>query len=416
MGRPPAPPRSRERPVAPGVTERHASGCASLGSGRVACDCGPSYRARVRTGARGAQRTISRSFSTLAEAVAWVAEARSLQRAGEYPKPRETVPTLSVAARDFLVRARTGKALNRSGRQFAATTIDNYERALRVHVQEFVSNRTRLPLKELPVDAIDARTIQAMVNHLAVEASSSVARAAEAGLSAVLRDLFSREIIDELPARPVLPSPPAGRERFLTIAEADRLLAAALDDDEQRGRSVMGPLIAILISTGCRISEALSLRWGPDGVNLDADPPTITIRRESTKSDAGARRVGIEAEYAAVLGAHRRAGAGEIGALVFADRDAKQLTRHGRARSGIRRVRKSAGLEDVAFHTLRHSQGSWLSAAGETAVDIAARLGHADPAFTLRRYVHADARKLAESPAALEELRSRERGTGRKTA
>ena len=66
-------------------------------------------------------------------------------------------------------------------------------------------------------------------------------------------------------------------------------------------------------------------------------------------------------------------------------------------------------MEGITFHTLRHSQGSWLSAAGENATDIAARLGHSDPAFTLRRYVHADRKRLAEAPAALEALRQRAR-------
>ena len=45
----------------------------------------------------------------------------------------------------------------------------------------------------------------------------------------------------------------------------------------------------------------------------------------------------------------------------------------------------------------------------KNATDIAARLGHSDPAFTLRRYVHADRTKLAEPPSALEALRKRER-------
>lgn len=370
----------------------------------------------MRTGSRGAQRTISKTFSTLAEAVAWIAEAKALQRTGDYPHPREPVPTLEAAARDFLIRARAGEALNRSGRRFAANTVDNYERALRVHVQEFVSNRTRLPLKELPLDLVDTRTMQAMVNQLAASGSPSLARLAEASLSAVLRDLFAREIIDELPNRPVLPSPPAGRNQFLSIAEADRLLATALADDETNERSLMAPLLAVLIATGCRISEALSLTWGPDGVDLDARQPTITIPRSSTKTDSGARRVGIEDEYTTILTTHRRRSGGQSGRLVFANRRGEPLGRGGVARSSLARIAKSAGLEGITFHTLRHSQGSWLSAAGENATDIAARLGHSDPAFTLRRYVHADRSRLADAPAALEALRQRERSPARKQA
>lgn len=409
--RPSAKSRVLDRGVAPGVLERHSPGCASLRPGRSACDCAPAYRARVRTGSRGAQRTVSKTFATLAEAVAWVAEAKALQRSGDYPHPREPVPTLEAAARDFLIRATSGTTLNRSGRRFATNTIDNYERALRVHVQEYVSNRTRLPLKEVPVDLIDTRTMQAMVNHLATTASPSVARIAEAGLSAVLRDLFAREIVDELPNRPVLPSPSAGRNEFLSIDEADRLLAAAIADDETFGRSLMGPLIAVLIATGCRISEALALTWGADGIDLDAKNPTITISRSSTKTDAGARSVGIEQEYGTILIAHRRASGGQSGAPVFAGRKGEPLSRGGVVRSSLARISASIRLPGVTFHTLRHSQGSWLSAAGETATDIAARLGHSDPAFTLRRYVHADKGRIAKAPAALEELRRRERAS-----
>ena len=48
----------------------------------------------------------------------------------------------------------------------AANTIENYERALRVHVLEFVSERSGQAVKDLPVDAIDTRTMQAMVRSL----------------------------------------------------------------------------------------------------------------------------------------------------------------------------------------------------------------------------------------------------------
>lgn len=402
----------RERRVAAGVVERHTLECATSRRARAACTCVPAYRARVRTGSRGEQRTISETFGTLAEAVAWIGAAKRTARSGSHPVPRTAVPTLGKAAPDFLARARAGKALTRSGRTYAVTTVDSYERALRLHVYTFVSERSGLALKALPADAIDTRTMQAMVGALTSTSSAAIARKAEASLSAVLRDLYAREVIDAVPNRPTLPAPPAGREKYLTIGQADKLLAVATDDDADTGRSLMAPLVAVLIATGCRISEALGLVWGPDGLNLDAKNSTVTIGRGTTKSDAGARMVGIEREYAVVLRRHRLAtGRPGDGALVFADEHGLPLNRAGRVRSGMGRVAKAAGLVGTSFHVLRHSQGSWLSAAGESATDIAARLGHRDPSFTLRTYVHADRERLAEAPSALTRLREQARKT-----
>jgi hypothetical protein len=43
---------------------------------------------------------------------------------------------------------------------------------------------------------------------------------------------------------------------------------------------------------------------------------------------------------------------------------------------------------EFGFHVLRHTFASVALAAGETITQLAAWLGHSDPAFTLRTYVH----------------------------
>jgi integrase len=48
---------------------------------------------------------------------------------------------------------------------------------------------------------------------------------------------------------------------------------------------------------------------------------------------------------------------------------------------------EAAGVE-ATRHTLRHSLASLLFERGHTAAQIAALLGHSDPSFTLRTYVH----------------------------
>ena len=122
-------PKNKERRVAPGVIERHTRECASSRRARAACDCVPTYRARIRTGSREEQRLISQSFGTLAEAVEWISDAKRLARSGEHPVPRKSAPSLAKAAAEFLARTRAGKTLNRSGRRYAANTIDKIGRA-----------------------------------------------------------------------------------------------------------------------------------------------------------------------------------------------------------------------------------------------------------------------------------------------
>jgi len=43
---------------------------------------------------------------------------------------------------------------------------------------------------------------------------------------------------------------------------------------------------------------------------------------------------------------------------------------------------------DIRFHALRHFNASLLIDAGLTPVEVAARLGHSSPAFTLNTYAH----------------------------
>ena len=129
------------------------------------------------------------------------------------------------------------------------------------------------------------------------------------------------------------------------------------------------------------------------------------IARETTKSDAGARVVPIEHAYAIALRRHRDLSSSRAGALVFAREDGSPLDRGGRTRSGLRRVVASTGLEAVSPHVLRHSQGTWLASAGVQGPALAARLGHADAAFTIRRYVKPSAADMAAAPDALARLR-----------
>jgi integrase len=257
-------------------------------------------------------------------------------------------------------------------------------------VLPFVDERSGLTFRDLPADELlDSRTLQGLIDTLAVRESAAVARVAAAAIAAVLRDAYQRRLLDELPPRVSLPPPPGGRTRIVVPDRVEKLLEVAAADDTERRVSLLGPLVALLLGTGCRISEALALVWGPDGIDLAHDPPVVRVSRASTKTDAGARAIPLEPETVTVLRRHLFAtGRPADGTPVFADEDGQPFPRH-RVRSGFDRVAKAAGLPGLTPHELRHTHSTLLAVAGVSAPLAAARLGHADGgALWLRVYAH----------------------------
>jgi integrase len=396
-----------ERQIAPGVTERHARSC-KIGP-RRSCTCTPTYRARIRTGPRGHLQTHTATFTSRDEAIAWVATVKANVAAGSLPPAkRGKAPTLEGTSVRFLERALAGEVLTRGRTRYSSATIANYEVALRRHVLPHVEPRADLELGSLTVDSIDTRALQGMAD--AVEHHSrEMARLSAAAVNAVLRDCYQAGERDELPGRIELPPPDRPRDSKLEQADADRLLATALDDDKRLGRSLIGPLVPILIGAGLRMSEAAGLTWG-DGLDLSDDVVVARIARATTKSASGERVIRLEAEYGDILRAHWVAtGRPPIGSPVFAKPGGGPLARDGVVRSAFTRLQKATALERVTPHTLRHSHASWSAAAGVRAPELAARMGHGDPAFTQRRYVHALESERDAEVAKLADYRARAR-------
>ena len=396
----------RER-VAPGIRRVHRVECSRSASAGRRCSCDAPYEVRVTVGPRGRSREVSATCLTLADATRW----REDTLAGIDGRHSGPMPTLGEAAESYVGRIRSGSILNRSGRPYSARTIEAQEGSLRVHVLPLHDRASGLPLADLPADRLTSpRALQAVASDLGDAGHSrAVVRNAMQATRAVLRYLYESGHTDTPPPAGVrVPPPPSRRERVYSADEVAALLDAAGLDDLGTGRSLMYPLLALLDGTGLRVSEALALRWGPRGVMVG--PEGGVVRVTEAKTSTGIRDVPIGQHLAAVLVAHRQATEGAEGAPVFADPHGEPYSRHGAPRYGLRRVAKAAGVEGVAWHTFRHTHATLLGTRPEVdAVTLAARLGHADPAFTARTYIHRD----DDRARALANLADDLRGAGR---
>jgi integrase len=154
-----------------------------------------------------------------------------------------------------------------------------------------------------------------------------------------------------------------GRLRWLTEEEIVRLLCASL-----RSRNPeLHAAVVIAINTGLRRAELLGLTW--DRV----DRSRGVIRLEITKS--GRRRevpLNDDSDRALVSLGPKAAG------RVFQTRS---------IRTAFENAVETAKLDDVTFHTLRHTFASWAMMRGVSLREFQELLGHSSLAMTMR-YAH----------------------------
>jgi integrase len=175
-----------------------------------------------------------------------------------------------------------------------------------------------------------------------------------------------------------------GPAKALTLAEL-ALVLAALPESWRL-------FFELLAHTGLRISEAVGLTW----THLDlGDRPRIKVReqvyrgkRKRLKNRSGRRDVPLSPGMAERLLKRRaRTYKGED-RPVFASRVGTALTPGKVRRNVLKPAAESVGLRWVSPHTFRHTAASLWFERGANVKQVSHLLGHADPAFTLRTYVH----------------------------
>jgi integrase len=217
--------------------------------------------------------------------------------------------------------------------------------------------------------------------------------------------------------REVIPKKPrdGAAATILTVEQAPLVIAKELDLQRKT-------LWRVLLTTGLRPQEALVLKWS------DLDGSLLTVQRalhaigkghyevtEETKTTGSRRVVYCSEETVAALAEHKREQAKDIleagpkytrNNYIFATRIGSYLDM-----SNVRRWWKAAlalaKLPELRLYDTRHTHGSQLINSGANPKAVAERLGHKDPAMTLRVYTHTVAESAKELAERQEDLLKR---------
>jgi integrase len=170
------------------------------------------------------------------------------------------------------------------------------------------------------------------------------------------------------------------RERFLSQAELARLGDALRESEQDKSCSAWAiAAIRLLTFTGARRNEILTLRWE----HVSEEHGCLMLPDSKT----GRKAVHVNPPARDVLHTLPRLEGNPY--VICGERPGRHLVN---LEKPWRRIRKSAKLDDVRLHDLRHSFASVAASGGQSLVVIGKMLGHSQPATTAR-YAH-----LADDP------------------
>lgn len=170
-----------------------------------------------------------------------------------------------------------------------------------------------------------------------------------------------------------------GRDRRLLPGEESKLFTACAASRA----TMLLPAVRFAIETAMRMGEILSLQWN----NVDITTRVATLPDTKT---GGARQVPLST-----------AAIGAISPLPRHFKDGRVFwtwTRADSLENAWRRAVKSAGIDDLRFHDLRHEAVSRLFELGLNPMEVAAISGHKTLQM-LKRYTHLKATELVKKLA-----------------
>jgi len=193
-------------------------------------------------------------------------------------------------------------------------------------------------------------------------------------LRAILRKAtYEWEWLERHPKVPSLPES-VKRDRFLTRAEADRLIAELPDH--------LAAMVRFTLETGLRQANVTGLQWS----QVDLAKRRAWIHPDQAKAR---RAIGVPLSAAAVIVLREQIGRHPEYVFSYRGKPVCYVNNH----AWIKAL-KRAGITQFRWHDLRHTWASWHAQAG-TPMNVLQELGSWRSSEMVRRYAHLSTDHLA---------------------
>jgi integrase len=264
-------------------------------------------------------------------------------------------------------------------------------------------------LKDLRVIEVEPPRLQRWVDTLARTLSPATVSMCAALLSAAFKQAVTLTIIPSNPCS-VVSRPKVEQKPMVTWSVEDIAKVDAFLRDDPKWLAVY----RLMLTTGMRPGELYALTWS----DLDFEQNIVRIRRTITDNAEGKRVVGAtpkggKTRYVALSRSARAALLDWQAALVLrslkADTDYVFPSRRGSPMGenvwlGMHaHIIQRTGVPPINLHSLRHTSATLELAAGTPIKIVSERLGHRDPLFTMRIYMHVDANLQRSASDAMDE-------------
>ena len=190
------------------------------------------------------------------------------------------------------------------------------------------------------------------------------------------------------------PKKPRGRVRWITHAEASRLILSARRSVNRDGNplsnqnhsSALADFIELALNTGCRKGELLSIEWE----DIDFSNRLLKLR-ETKNGEWQTVPINEKARQVLVRRLKKRETLCPSTPYVFFH----EADRHGATKGDrVKNLKKSfasacnrIGINDFRIHDLRHTFASWLVQNGTPLLEVSKLLRHSSVTMT-ERYAH----------------------------